>query len=137
MSASQSNGKRPVRSGVAAAEFAVCLPVIVLIVLATIEACTMVFLKQSLTVAAYEGARVAISLNATNSQAQQSAQQILTERRVQGGNVALSPGNLASINPGEYVDVTVSAPASLNSVVPITFYRSRNLSATASMMKEF
>ena len=41
------------RRGVAAAELAVCLPIVVLMVIATIEACSALFLKQSLTVAAY------------------------------------------------------------------------------------
>ncbi|TWU29894.1 TadE/TadG family type IV pilus assembly protein [Bythopirellula polymerisocia] len=131
------NHSQSLRSGVAAAEFAVCFPVVVLIVLATIEACTMVFLKQSLTVAAYEGARTAISLNATTAQAEQSAQQILTERRVRGGTVSMTPSNLAGVNAGEYIEVEVSAPATLNSVVPITFYRGRNLKASATMMREF
>lgn len=44
MKSSHRNQKRPMRAGVAAAEFAVCLPVIVLIVLATIEASTMVLI---------------------------------------------------------------------------------------------
>jgi len=131
------NYNRPLRSGVAAAEFAVCFPVVVLIVLSTIEACTMVFLKQSLTVAAYEGARTAISLDASVAGVEQSAQQILTERRVQGGTVTITPSRLDSVDVGEYVEVEVSAPAMLNSVVPISFYRGRNLSATATMMKEF
>lgn len=137
MKCTRKNQKRPLRAGVAAAEFAVCLPVIVLIVLATIEASTMVFLKQSLTVAAYEGARVAISLNATPTQVQQSAQQILTERRVQGGTITMTPSSLVGVNAGEYVEVEISAPATLNSVVPITFYRGRNLTAKATMMKEY
>ncbi len=53
-------GRRP-RDGVAATELAVCMPVIVLVVLATIESCAMIFLQQSLSIAAYEGARVALA----------------------------------------------------------------------------
>lgn len=130
----QHRGKR---SGVAAAEFAVCLPVIVLIVLATIEACTMVFLKQSLSIAAYEGAREALTQNATNSSVINVAQQVLTERRVTGGNVTLEPGNLTSVAPGEYMTVSVSAPAAGNNIIPIRFYRGRSLTGSATMMKEF
>ena len=140
MNSTRRKNRRPrgqQRWGVAAAEFAVCLPVVVLIVLATIEACTMVFLQQSLTVAAYEGARVAVSLNGTPTLVDQAAQQILTERRVAGGIVTLRPAALAGVAVGDYVDVEVSAPASSNSIVPITFYRGRTLTATASMMKEF
>jgi Flp pilus assembly protein TadG len=123
--------------GVAAAEFAVCLPVIVLIVLATIEACTMIFLKQSLTIAAYEGARVALTQNASTSDVQRVAQQVLTERRVSGGTVTVAPTNLASIQPGQYLTVTVTAPATGNNAVPLRFYRGRSLTGAATMMKEF
>ena len=42
----------------------------------------------------------------------------------------------AALNPGEFIDITVSAPCASNSLVPTTFYRGRTLSATASMMIE-
>ena len=61
-------GRRKAR-GVAAAELAVCLPIVVLMVIATIEACSAVFLKQSLTVAAYEGVRTALEEGATAKRA--------------------------------------------------------------------
>jgi hypothetical protein len=121
---------------VAAAELAVCLPIVVLLVIATIEACSAVFLKQSLTVAAYEGIRTALDEGATVSSVQDTCKRILAERRVQGARVRVRPADIASLQPGEYVDVTVSAPAAANSVVPTTFYRGRTLSATASMMIE-
>lgn len=122
--------------GVAAAELAACLPVVVLIVLATIEACTMIFLRQSLAIAAYEGARTAVQQNATFADVARSTQAILAERRVSSGSTVVSP-DLATARPGDYVEITVSAPASGNSVVPISFYLGRTLSASATMMKEF
>jgi Flp pilus assembly protein TadG len=131
------NRRHASRKGVAAAELAVCLPVIVLIVLATIEACTMVFLKQSLSIAAYEGARVSLAQNATNSSVQNAANQILTQRRVNGGTVTIEPSNIVAVAPGEYMTITCSAPASRNSIIPIRFYRGRTLSGSATMMKEF
>jgi Flp pilus assembly protein TadG len=123
--------------GVAAAELAVCLPVVVLLVIATLEACSAVFLKQSLTVAAYEGVRTAIVPSATSTSIQTTCNQILKDRRVQGGKVTVSPSNIASLNPGDYVDVTITAPCASNSVVPLSFYRGRNMTAKASMMIEF
>jgi Flp pilus assembly protein TadG len=126
----------PQRRGVAAAELAVCLPIIVLLVIGTVEACSMVFLKQSLSVAAYEGARTALENAATTAQVESACQQILADRRIQGGTVTVTPTNFDALNPGEFVDVTVSAPCSSNSVVPVRFYRGRTLSATASMMIE-
>lgn len=127
---------RPSR-GVAATELAVCLPVVVLLVIATLEACSAVFLKQSLTVAAYEGARTAIVPGATPGTVQASCDQILKDRKVKSAKVTVTPANIAALKPGDYVDVTVTAPCSANSVVPVNFYRGRNMTANASMMIEF
>jgi hypothetical protein len=124
------------RRGVAAAELAVCLPIVVLIVLATIEACSAVFLKQSLTVASYEGIRNALQEGATVGDVRKTCNQVLSDRRIRGGTVRVRPSNIDALQPGDYVDVTVSAPCASNSVVPPMFYRGRTLSATASMMIE-
>jgi hypothetical protein len=124
------------RSGVAAAELAVCLPVVVLLVIATLESCSALFLKQSLTVAAYEGIRMAIDKGESATTVQARCSQVLTERRIQGGQVTVSPTDIAALKPGDYVKVTVSAPCASNSVVPTTFFRGRTLSASATMMVE-
>jgi hypothetical protein len=122
---------------VAASELAVCLPVIVLLVLAMIESCTMIFLKQSLTAAAYEGVRAALSPRAAAADVQAAADGLLRDRRVQGASVTIRPTNFATLQPGEYIEVTVSAPTDANSTIPGSFLRGRTLSATATMMKEF
>ena len=124
------------RRGVAATEFAVCLPVIVLLVLGMIECCTMIFLKQSLTIASYEGVRTALEERAVSSDVLRTSQQILTQRRVQGGSITVNPSNIPAIPTGQYITVTVSAPADSNSVLPGSFFRGRTLSASATMMKE-
>jgi hypothetical protein len=125
------------RRAVAATELAVCLPVIVLLVLGMIECCTMIFLKQSLTVAAYEGVRTGLRPDATAADVQATCEGILRDRRVDGGVVTVTPADISSAAIGEFIDVTVSAPANRNSVIPGSFFRGRNLTATASMMKEF
>jgi hypothetical protein len=124
------------RKGAATVELAVCLPIIVLMVLATIEACSMVFLKQSLTAASYEGVRVALVQGSTASNVQATCGQILRDRHVNGAIVSVRPPNIAALNPGDFVDITISAPCASNSVLPTKFYRGRTLSATASMMIE-
>jgi hypothetical protein len=122
---------------VAASELAVCLPVLVLLVLAMIEACTMIFLKQSLTVASYEGIRVALQPAAETDDVEAACTSVLTDRRVQGGQIEIRPRNFQNLSPGEYIEVTVSAPAGRNSVIPGSFFRGRTISASATMMKEF
>src|SRR3954451_3567831 len=124
------------KRGVAAAELAVCLPVLVLIVLATIESCSAMFLKQSLTVAAYEGVRSAIATGGTAATVQTICGDILKDRRVQGSQIKVNPTDIASLKPGDLVSVTISAPCNLNSPVPTTFYRGRVLTTSATMMIE-
>jgi Flp pilus assembly protein TadG len=125
------------RPGVAASELAVCLPVLVLLVLAMIECCTMIFLKQSLTVAAYEGIRTAVEPNATAATVRTASESVLTDRRVRGGTVTITPVDFQNLARGQYIELTVTAPANENSVIPGSFFRGRTLSASASMMKEF
>jgi Flp pilus assembly protein TadG len=125
------------RRGVAATEFAVCLPIIVLLVLGTIECCSMIFLKQTLAISAYEGARTAIIPGATKTQVEAACNQVLTDHKVNGATISIKPTDFAALNPGDFVDVTVNAPCNANSVVPNTFYRGRTLSSSASMMIEF
>lgn len=124
------------RRGTAAAELAVCLPIVVLLVLATIEACSMVFVKQSLTVAAYEGVRTALVDGATAANVEATCEQILRDRHIGDATVTVQPADIAALRPGQYVDITVTAPCDANTILPSTFYRGKTLSATASMMIE-
>jgi len=128
--------RNTIRRGVAATEFAVCLPVIVLLVLGMIECCTMIFLKQSLTIASYEGVRTALEDRAVSTDVLRTSQQILTQRRVRGGATTVSPANIPAVPTGQFITVTVTAPADSNSVIPGSFFRGQILSASATMMKE-
>lgn len=128
---------RDSRRAVAASELAVCLPILVLLVLAMIECCTMIFLKQSLTVAAYEGIRTAIEPASTTANVEASCKAVLTDRRVKDAKITINPVKFQDLARGQYITVTVSAPAAKNSVIPGSFFRGRTLTGTATMMKEF
>ncbi len=107
--------RRQKSRGVAAAELAVCLPIVVLMVIATIEACSALFLKQSLTASAYEGVRTAITPAATSANVQASCNQSLADRKIKDATVTIKPTAFANLKPGEYVAITVSAPCASNS----------------------
>jgi Flp pilus assembly protein TadG len=125
------------RRAVAATELAVCLPILILLVLAMIESCTMIFLKQALTVAAYEGIRTSIEPDATTATVEAACNAVLTDRRVNDAKITITPTNFQSIARGEYITVTVSAPAGKNSVIPGSCFSGRTLAGSATMMKEF
>lgn len=128
--------KRSDRTGAAIVEFALVLPLFVIIVLGTIEACSMIFLQQSLEVAAYEGARAAIIPESTSGNVQASAALQLTGRGVKDFAVSVAPGNFGSQPYGTFVRVRVTAPCNVNGLLVSPIYRNRILTADVEMMLE-
>ncbi|MEM1063478.1 MAG: TadE/TadG family type IV pilus assembly protein [Planctomycetota bacterium] len=129
--------KRDRRRGVALAEFAVCLPVLILLVLGVIETCTVVFLKQSLSIAAYEGAHTAVQPGATAADVRSICEGILADRRVAGATVDVTPADLGGLAEGEPFTVTVSAPAAGTAQLSSALYSTTTISAAATMVQEF
>ena len=70
------------RKGGAVVEAALCLPLILLIISATVELSTTIYLKESLTVACYEGARMAVTRNATDERVRDRIAEVLAERHI-------------------------------------------------------
>jgi Flp pilus assembly protein TadG len=124
------------RRGAAAVELAICLPLLVLLVMASIEACTMIFLDHSLTIASYEGVRAGINYDGTNADVLARANAIINSRDIQGAQVTIDPPDVESAERGETIAVTVSAPCNLNMVIPPWFYDGRTLRSTMTMVKE-
>ena len=128
--------RRSDRRGVAAVEFAVCLPVIVLLVFGSIEASSFIFLKQSLNVAAYEGIREAVRSGSTSSDAIDRAENILSSREVNDFQVRFPSGNVANASRGSEIVIEVSAPTETNSPLAGQFITNRVLTARVVMVKE-
>lgn len=124
------------RRAVAAVEFAVCLPVIVLLVFGSIEASSFIFLKQSLNVAAYEGVRIATLGGSGNAEARTSATSILNSRDVNGFQIDFPNGESRDADRGDEIVVIVSAQTSPNSPLAGQFVSNRLLRARVVMVKE-
>lgn len=129
-------GCPPLRRGVAAAELAICLPLIVMLVLASIEACSMIFLHHGLAIASYEGARVAINYDGTNAAVNSRYEEIINSRNIQGASLQLAPANCEVVERGNTIAVTVSAPCSPNAMIPPWFFGGQTLTSTTTMVKE-
>lgn len=102
----------------------------------SIEATSMIFLKQSLHTAAYEGAREAIRTNAEQAEATRRAQAILDARFVNGARITFPLGNVTDIRRGELVAVEVTASSQNNSPLAGRFIANRNLTVRTTMVKE-
>jgi Flp pilus assembly protein TadG len=124
------------RRGAAVAELAICLPLLVLLVFASIEACSMIFLEHGLSIASYEGVRAGISYDATNADVMSRCNEIINQRSIAGATVSTNPGNVANVQKGQPITVTVSAPSNANMISPPWFFGGMTLTARTTMVKE-
>ena len=124
------------RKGAAVVEFAVCLPLIMLIMLGSIEAANMLFLRQALVQASYEGAKAAVRLDSDNATVVEIANLVAAGRRIEGFTVETIPADVTSVPQGEFIRVRTSAPVNSNSFITGTVFRDFNIDAEAVMVKE-
>jgi Flp pilus assembly protein TadG len=122
--AKSSSGRR--YRGSAVVEFVIVLPFFFLIVGATIELCSVSFLKQSLTIAAYEGARVAVRRGGTVDNTEARILAILSQRgvTVDGATAPVTitpdPATAQVLDP---IVVRVRAPLQQNTIIPFSWLR--------------
>ena len=83
------------RLGAAIVEMAICLPVIVLLTYGTIELAGGLFLKQTLTSAAHEGALAGMRLDATEAIVRERVELILAVREVEDCVITITPSGRA------------------------------------------
>jgi Flp pilus assembly protein TadG len=124
------------RRGAVFVELALVLPLIIFLILATIDATTMVFLNHSLTIAAYEGVRVAVKPEGTSAQALAQSNDFLASRSVAGSSVVINPSEVVNLAPGTQITVTASAACDANALIPSFFYAGKSVSAHCTMVKE-
>jgi Flp pilus assembly protein TadG len=103
------------RRGAALVEFAVCIPVIMLLILGSMEATSAIFVRQSLTTSAYEGVREAVRAGASTADASLRAQAVLDARRIRSSNIRFTPAEVRSAPRGSPIIIEVSAPFAANS----------------------
>jgi Flp pilus assembly protein TadG len=124
------------RRGAAAVEFAIVLPVFVILVFGMIEYGRMVMVQQVITNASREGARRAVLDGATTSAVQTSVTTYLTNASISGGSTAVSPDPSAAAS-GDPITVTVSIPFSSVSWLPSPMYLGgKTLTASTTMRRE-
>ena len=124
------------RKAAAAVELAVCLPVIVLLAIGSIESASMIFLRQTLVQSAYETAKEAVKRNVDQATAFVRGRQVLEAREVSGETITFDPPVTDGLDSGTRVTVTVTAPGDENSILPFGPFRGRTISVSAVMIKE-
>lgn len=138
---SASNGMRhtPPRKGVETVELAIALPLIFLILFASIEACECIFLQQALTEAAYQGALEGTNNGATESRIAQRSQSLIDARAIKGATVVVEgPGgtDFDDLARGDIFSVSVQASIAANRRGPKLFAPDENIIYTSSARKQ-
>lgn len=125
--------ERSPRRGMAVTELAVCLPILVLIVFATIETCSMIYLKQTLAITAYEGARIGVVPKASDVNVDYQCSVLLDARNVKGYTITMNPPNPATLSSGDFFEVTIAAAYSANSLLGGWFFNDRTVTKSCAL----
>ena len=130
--------KKRRRKGIATTEVAICLPIIIFLMLAVIETCTVIFLKESVTLSAYEGARAGIRKQGTNSDCTDKVSAFLDSRGItyESDYLDISSPGFNSAAEMQHVTVTVRVPCEGNTYTGWIF-SGRYVGASVTMRKEF
>jgi hypothetical protein len=124
------------RRGLAVVELALCLPILILILLATVETCVMLQLRQNLAVTAYEGARLGILPGVDGSVVQLQCQMLLDDRQINGYTIMMDPADPNTMNVGDPFQVTVAVDCAANSVFGGMMFQGKTLSESVVMRAE-
>jgi Flp pilus assembly protein TadG len=127
--ASQRRVLRESRSGVATIEAAFCLPVIIILMFGTLEICSGYYLKESLEIAAYEGARFGARQNTEPQDVRDYVTQILADRNVTvtDSDITITPATFGNQRVLDPLTVSVSCSATGNSMFVFQILADRTL----------
>jgi len=97
------------RKGAAAVELAVCLPILLLVLVATVDVCGMFHVQQSLKISAYEGARIGVVPGAEIENVTFQCGAILDAQGIRSYSITMTPSNPETLALGDYFTVSIEA----------------------------
>ena len=124
------------RRAAAMVEFAICLPVIVLVVLGSIEAASAIFIRQAMAVAAYEGIRQAVRRDGDAESASTAARDVLSQRSVRSATIEFEPSDLSTLERGEPAVIRITAGMKANSPFFGRILEDRQITVATTMVRE-
>lgn len=130
--------QRPKR-GLAVTELAVCLPLLTALTFGTVDLCAAMFLKETVTIAAYEAARVGVERGGTNAAAIRRAQEFLDERGVsyRPNSIRIQGTSFDSADTLEHVTIVISVDCEDNLLFTGNLCRGIKVAGRVTMRKEF
>ena len=131
----QRNGCRQ-RTGGALVEFAVCLPLMVLLIFASLEGANLLFVRQAVVQAAYEAAKSVAKPDGTVANARLLGEQVLVARNLGQHQITFIPSDAETAPRGTPVTVQVEVNSNSRDILGIGPFRNLVIQAEAVMAKE-
>ncbi len=109
------------RHGVAAVEAVIIIPFVIVLMLGTLEVCSRIYLKESVTVCAFEGLRAGLGRNTTNQQVVDRVNEMLQDRGIQinsggkTGTITVTPADFSEMQALDDITVNIEIPIKGNS----------------------
>ncbi|MFG0267818.1 MAG: TadE/TadG family type IV pilus assembly protein [Rhodopirellula sp. JB055] len=123
------------RNGIAVTELAVGLPLLLVVMMGTVEACTMIRLQQKMKMVAYEGARVGVLPDAKAENVEWQCDTLGTDQRLNDIVVVMDPMDPQSLDSGDWFTVEVQAPFSSNSLMGGWGFGNYDLTESVTLQK--
>ena len=95
----------------------------------------MMYLKQSLKITAYEGARTGVVPEATSVNVEFQCSSLLDGRNIEGYTIVMDPANPAALNEGDFFQVSISAEYSANSLLGSWFFADKTVTQSCALHK--
>ena len=125
----------PKRRAAVLTELAICLPVLTLLVLGSIDIADAIHLKHTVTLAAYEAGQVSTNQGGTEIEGRTKGLAILTDRGLSSGTITFTPAITTLTLPGTYITVTATAPTNNNTLGLTNYFRNGTISVSVVMRK--
>ena len=116
-------------------ELAICLPVLTLLVLGSIDIANTIHLKHSVTIAAYEAGQTSTCQGGTETAGRTKGLAIFTDRGIRNGTISFSPAITKDTPPGTYITITSSAPTNNNTIGLTNYFRNNTITVSVVMRK--
>ena len=127
------------REGGAAIEAALIFPLIIIVMMGTLEVCSGIYLKESLTVCAFEGVRVGVRRRGTADMVRDRVEAVLDERQINysSSDITITPSDFSDLEALDPITVQIVVPTANNTAFSFGHLTGRNVAASVTMVREF
>lgn len=123
------------RRGAALIEAAITLPILCVLVFSSIEVANVIYLRQSLNIAAYEAGTSVSKPGVDTVLAETRCNEVLNSRGIEEYTLSFDPAVTVDTPSGTQIEVEVSAPTASFSIGPLWLFRDSTITTRVYMVR--